>query len=228
MGARIPKGMLLEGPPGVGKTLIAKAIAGEATCDFKYVNGSELEGMYKGEGAARVRKLFDGMRWDKVSRILFIDEFDSIAQKRGNAMNVSSGQLLNQLLVELDGFRQNSNIVVIASTNFVSKLDPAVLRPGRFDKIINIPLPAMQGRKEIIEYYVKKTQSELVEDKDFEIVARRTTGMTGSDIKNIVNIASLKAVKEDRVKTNMKDFDFALDRIRIGISNKTMDRTEKE
>jgi ATP-dependent Zn protease len=228
MGAKLPKGMLLEGPPGVGKTLIAKAIAGESSCDFKYVSGSELEGFYKGQSEKNLKRIFENMRKSGNPTIIFIDEFDSIGVKRLSVMDISGTNLLNQLLTELDGFSKRDKIIVIASTNYADKLDPAILRPGRFDKIIKIPLPAMEGRRDIIQYYIEKTKSHLKTPNDFLDLAKRTTGMTGSDLKNLVNIASVNAVKEGRQISLKKDFDNALDRMRIGLVNKTMERTPEE
>jgi ATP-dependent Zn protease len=224
----LPKGLLLEGPPGVGKTLIAKAIAGESNCNFKYISGSELEGFGKGHSENNLKALFDKIRKTDKPTIIFIDEFDSIGAKRLSSMNIAGTNLLNQLLTEMDGFGKKDKIIVIASTNFVSKLDPAILRPGRFDKVVNIPLPALEGRKDIIEYYIKKTNSQVKSDEEFKNFAKRTTGMTGSDLKNFVNIASINAIKEGRKYSVNEDFDMALDRLRIGLVNKTMDRTQEE
>ena len=219
---------MLEGPPGVGKTLIAKAIAGESSCNFKYISGSEMEGFYKGQSEENLKRIFENLRKSDEPTIIFIDEFDSIGVKRMSAMEVRGTNLLNQLLTEMDGFNKRDKIVVIASTNFADKLDPAIMRPGRFDKIVKIPVPAMEGRQEIIEFYIKKTKSDLKSQKQFLDLARRTSGMTGSDLKNLVNIASVNAVKEGRERSSKLDFDMALDRLRIGLVNKTMQRTRDE
>lgn len=228
IGAKLPKGLLLEGPPGVGKTLIAKAIAGESKCDFKYVSGSELEGFGKGQSENHIKTIFEELRSTDKPTIIFIDEFDSIGAKRMSSMNIAGTNLLNQLLTEMDGFQKKDKIIVIASTNFAQKLDPAIMRPGRFDKVISIPLPALEGRQEILKFYIDKTKSELTTDEDFRNLARRTGQMTGSDLKNFVNIASINAIKEGRKVSTKIDFDMALDRMHLGVTNKTMEQTREE
>lgn len=220
----MPRGILLEGPPGVGKTLIAKSLAGESKVRFQYINGSELEGMYVGQGRSNIVKMFEELRKGNKTVILFIDEFDSIAGKRSPSLNSSSRVMLNQLLTEMDGFTKKDNIIIIASTNYMQKLDPAVLRPGRFDKVISIPYPAMKGRKEILEYYIKKTKSKVVEDSQVESLAKRTAQMTGADLKNLVNIASLNAIKFGREMSTIEDFDFAIDRMIIGMRNQGLEQ----
>ena len=152
----MPKGVLLEGPPGVGKTLIARAMAGESKCDFKYISASELIGFYNGQGAENVSNLFKTLRESGKMTILFIDEFDSIGGKRNSFFSSNSNWVINNLLTEMDGFLKKDKILVIASTNFAEKLDPAVTRAGRFDRVVSIPYPAMDGRAQILKYYIQK------------------------------------------------------------------------
>lgn len=216
IGARIPKGILLVGPPGTGKTLLARAVAGEAGVVFSSVTGSDFMEMFVGIGASRVRDLFQNAR--KAGRaIIFIDEIDSIGRKRGAGLGGGHDereQTLNQLLSELDGFETTEGIVVIAATNRPDILDPALLRPGRFDRQIVVPLPELSDRKEILEVHVKGKS--LGDDIDLSVVARGTPGMSGADLSNLVNEAALFAVRDQNKEIHMIHFDQARDRILIG------------
>lgn len=226
VGAYIPKGVLLTGPPGTGKTLLAKAIAGEAGCSFFYKSGSEFEEMYVGVGAKRVKELFAAARNNSPS-IIFIDEIDALSTERSSLMNQVSRQTLNQLLTEMDGFKPLENVIVIAATNLPERLDKAILRPGRFDKLINVPYPDAKGRKEILQYYLSKVKydPQLI---SIDTIVKSTTGFTGASIKNLVNIAVLNAVKEERPKAIQTDFEFALDRITMGTGRTTMVVSEED
>lgn len=225
-GATLPKGILLVGPPGVGKTLLAKALSGESGSHFEHVNSSSIEGMYVGMGASKIRKLFEAARHREQTTILFFDEFDSIASKRFDDFNGSTRQSLNQILTEIDGFDQNSKVFILAATNFPESLDPAILRPGRFDKVVRIPTPSFNSRKEIVQYYLGKVNDKAEVDVDY--LSGATIGMTGADIRNLVNIAAINAVKNSKRKIDKNDFDFAIDRINIGILNKSVQTLTKD
>lgn len=213
-GARIPKGILLVGNPGSGKTLMAKALAGESNCAFFYKSGAEFEEIYVGVGARRIRDLFKAAKKHAPS-IIFIDEIDSIAGRRNaNSMN-ESRETINQLLAEMDGFRKNDSVIVVAATNLEQSLDPAVKRSGRFDKVVHVPLPDIKGREKILTHFAKKIRIE--DDVDLKIQARRTIGFSGADLKNFINTAILHGVRMDRGHANLEDFDFAYDRIKMGI-----------
>lgn len=225
-GAYIPKGVLLVGPPGTGKTLLAKAIAGEAGCSFFYKSASEFEEVYVGVGAARVKELFKKARSRKPA-IIFIDEIDSLSGNRTSFDASTRRQTINQLLAEMDGFEPLDNVIVIGATNMPDKIDKAVLRPGRFDKIINVPYPDKEGRREIFGYYLDKVKY----DKDrvhLETLIKATTGFTGASIKNLVNMAVLNAIKHGRKLAEHEDFEFALDRITMGVGRKSMFVSDKE
>ena len=204
----------------IGKTLLGRALAGESGCYFEYVNSSAIEGPFVGMGVRAIKDLFAATKLRDKPTILFFDEFDSIAQKRNHVDGFVDSQTLNQILTELDGFEPNSNVFVLAATNFPDSLDPAVLRPGRFDKVIRIPQPANNARKEIISYYLSKIKHDNSIDIDY--IARASSGLTGADIKNLVNVAVINAVKENRRAADKSDFDFALDRLQIGILNKSI------
>jgi cell division protease FtsH len=217
LGAGIPKGVLLVGPPGTGKTLLARAVAGEAGVPFFPVTGSDFVEMYVGVGAARIRKLFRDAR-KRAPCILFIDEIDALARARG-ATSPSGGQIetentLNQLLAEMDGFARASGLIVIAATNRVDVLDPAILRPGRFDRHVFVGNPDIKGRAAILAVHAAKIA--LHENVDLTVVARGTPGMSGADLANVVNEAALRAARAGRFQVSMADFEQARDKIVMG------------
>ncbi|HEV2767152.1 MAG TPA: ATP-dependent zinc metalloprotease FtsH [Acidimicrobiales bacterium] len=230
IGARIPKGVLLVGPPGTGKTLIARAVAGEAGVPFLSVTGSDFMEMFVGVGASRVRDLFQSAR--KMGRaIIFVDEIDSIGRKRGAGLGGGHDereQTLNQMLSEMDGFEATEGIVMMAATNRPDILDPALLRPGRFDRQVVVPLPEASERLAILEVHTK--DKKLGDDVDLEVVAKGTPGMSGADLSNLVNEAALFAVRRDADRIHMEDFDAARDRMLMGQRRDSMalSNTEKE
>ncbi|MGC8509540.1 MAG: ATP-dependent zinc metalloprotease FtsH [Acidimicrobiales bacterium] len=216
-GAMAPRGVLMVGPPGTGKTLLARAVAGEASVPFFSVTGSSFVEMFVGVGAARVRDLFAEAR-KRAPAIIFIDEIDAIGQRRGGAMVVANDereQTLNQLLAEMDGFDPAEGIVVLAATNRPEVLDPALLRPGRFDRQVVIPLPTLPERLAILRVHARGKQ--LGPDVDLEVVARGTPGFSGADLANLVNEAAIVAVRDDRTVLSASDFDQARDRIILGL-----------
>ena len=228
LGGRIPKGVLLAGVPGTGKTLLAKAIAGEANVPFLSVSGSEFVEMFVGVGASRVRDLFEQAK-RHAPCIVFIDEIDAVGRRRG--AGVTGGhdereQTLNQLLVEMDGFESSEGIIVIAATNRPDILDPALLRPGRFDRQIYVPLPDVRGRLEILKIHTK--DKPLADDVDLEVIARSTPGFSGADLANIVNEAALIAARKNHGKITMEDFEEAKDKVTMGIERKSMVLSEEE
>jgi cell division protease FtsH len=215
-GAMAPRGVLMIGPPGTGKTLLARAVAGEASVPFFSVTGSSFVEMFVGVGAARVRDLFAEAR-KRAPAIIFVDEIDAIGQRRGGALVVANDereQTLNQLLAEMDGFDPASGIVVLAATNRPEVLDPALLRPGRFDRQVVIPLPTLPERLAILRVHARG--KELAPDTDLEVVARGTPGFSGADLANLINEAAIIAVRADRVVLSPADFDHARDRIILG------------
>ncbi|MFN3976016.1 MAG: ATP-dependent zinc metalloprotease FtsH [Aquificaceae bacterium] len=229
LGGRPPKGVLLYGEPGVGKTLLAKAIAGEAHVPFISVSGSDFVEMFVGVGAARVRDLFDTAK-KHAPCIIFIDEIDAVGRSRG-AINLGGGhdereQTLNQLLVEMDGFDTSEGIIVIAATNRPDILDPALLRPGRFDRQIFIPRPDVRGRYEILKVHARGKK--LAPDVDLEIVARATPGFTGADLENVMNEAALLAARRGKEAIEMQDIEDAIDRVTMGLERKGMVISPKE
>ena len=224
-GARMTKGVLLTGNPGTGKTLLAKAIAGEAGVRFYYCSGSEFDEMFLGLGAKRIRSLFKKAK-KNAPCIIFIDEIDCVAKNRSSSLDSSDSQILNQLLIELDGFEPSDGVIVIGATNFPESIDPAIKRSGRFDKEIYVPVPDLKGRTEILELYLAKIK------KDSSInahdIAQKTIGMTGAELANIVNLAAINAVKYERTICNVDDFEQAIDRIKIGLTVKTYSMTDDE
>ncbi|HOT79846.1 MAG TPA: ATP-dependent zinc metalloprotease FtsH [Microthrixaceae bacterium] len=228
IGARIPKGILLVGPPGTGKTLIARAVAGEAGVPFLSVSGSDFMEMFVGVGASRVRDLFDSAR--KLGRaIIFIDEIDSIGRKRGAGLGGGHDereQTLNQMLNEMDGFEATEGIVMMAATNRPDILDPALLRPGRFDRQVVVPLPELSDRKQILDVHVRHKR--LAPDIDLEIVARGTPGMSGAELSNLVNEAALHAVRDGSQMIRNVDFEYARDRVLMGAKRESMVLSDKE
>uniref|UniRef100_A0A8C9H7P5 AAA+ ATPase domain-containing protein n=1 Tax=Piliocolobus tephrosceles TaxID=591936 RepID=A0A8C9H7P5_9PRIM len=218
IGAKLPKGILLSGEPGTGKTLIARAIAGEANVPFLQASGSEFEEMFVGVGARRIRELFQTAK-KHAPCIVFIDEIDAVGSKRSNRDNSAVRMTLNQLLVELDGFEQNEGIVVICATNFPQSLDKALVRPGRLDKTIVVPLPDINGRYEILKMYSSKII--LSKDVDLHVLSRRTVGMTGADLKNILNIAAIKCSVEGKKAVDMNAIEHSFDRVVVGLQRKS-------
>ena len=228
VGARIPKGVILVGPPGTGKTLLAKAIAGEAGVPFFSISGSDFVEMFVGVGASRVRDLFEDAK-KSAPCIVFIDEIDAVARRRGTGMGGGHDereQTLNQLLVEMDGFGVNEGIIVLAATNRVDILDPAILRPGRFDRKIYVGRPDVKGREEILQVHAKNKP--LGEDVDLERVAQTTAGFAGADLENLLNEAAIQAAKKDRKFIMQEDIDKSFIKIGIGTEKKSRIISEKE
>jgi len=226
-GAEIPKGVLLNGSPGTGKTLLARAIASEASASFIAVSGSEFVEMFVGVGAQRIRKLFVEARKNKPC-IIFIDEIDAIGRQRGQngfITNDEREQTLNQLLTEMDGFNKNDGVIVIAATNRKDILDAALLRPGRFDRLITIPLPDTRSRKDILNVYLKNKK--LDKDININTLADLTTGYSGAELKNLINEAAINAARNGQIMINQKNIQDALEKITIGIIKKIDDRTDE-
>jgi len=220
LGARLPKGVLLVGPPGTGKTLLARAIAGEAGVRFLYCSGSSFDELFVGVGPKRIRNLFEDAKRSPNGCIIFIDEIDTLGISRQHSLNTNSAResTLNQLLTELDGFKQTEGIIVIGATNFPESLDSALTRPGRFDKIININLPDVLGRKEILEYYLSKVKHDT--DVNSSVLARGTPGFSGADLSNLVNLAAIKASVNNQDLVHMKNLEEAKDDVIMGIKKK--------
>lgn len=228
LGGRIPKGVMLMGAPGTGKTLLARAIAGEAGVPFFSIAGSDFVEMFVGVGASRVRDLFEQGK-KNAPCIIFIDEIDAVGRHRGAGMGGGHDereQTLNQLLVEMDGFESNEGVIIIAATNRPDVLDPAILRPGRFDRRVTVPLPDLVGREQILRVHSRRVP--LSVDVDVEIIARASPGMSGADIENLVNEAALIAASADKTKVNMVDFEVARDKILMGSERRSMIMTTKD
>ena len=228
VGARIPKGVILVGPPGTGKTLLAKAVAGEAGVPFFTISGSDFVEMFVGVGASRVRDLFEDAK-KNAPCIIFIDEIDAVARRRGTGLGGGHDereQTLNQLLVEMDGFGVNEGIIVMAATNRVDILDPAILRPGRFDRKVTVGRPDVKGRKEILDVHAKGKP--LGDDVDLMQIAQTTAGFTGADLENLLNEAAIYAAREDRVYIQQKDIQRSFVKVGIGAEKKSKVVSDKE
>jgi len=228
LGGRIPKGVLMVGNPGTGKTLLAKAIAGEAKVPFFSISGSDFVEMFVGVGAARVRDMFENAK-KHAPCIIFIDEIDAVGRHRGAGLgggNDEREQTLNQLLVEMDGFEGHTGIIVIAATNRPDILDPALLRPGRFDRQVIVPLPDIRGREEILKVHMRKVP--IAGDVKADIIARGTPGFSGADLANLVNEAALFAARGNKRLVDMEDFEKAKDKIMMGAERRSMVMTEEE
>jgi len=228
LGGRIPKGVLLVGPPGTGKTLLARAIAGEAGVPFFSISGSDFVEMFVGVGASRVRDLFlQGKK--NAPCIIFIDEIDAVGRHRGAGLGCGHDereQTLNQLLVEMDGFESNEGVILIAATNRPDVLDPALLRPGRFDRQVVVPRPDVRGRHKILTVHARKVP--VSDNVDLEVIARGTPGFSGADLANLVNEAALLAAREDKDKVDSDDFEAAKDKVMMGAERRSMVITEEE
>jgi len=228
LGGRIPKGVLMVGNPGTGKTLLAKAIAGEAKVPFFSISGSDFVEMFVGVGAARVRDMFENAK-KHAPCIIFIDEIDAVGRHRGAGLgggNDEREQTLNQLLVEMDGFEGHTGIIVIAATNRPDILDPALLRPGRFDRQVVVPLPDIRGREEILKVHMRKVP--IAGDVKADVIARGTPGFSGADLANLVNEAALFAARRNKRLVDMDDFEMAKDKIMMGAERRSMVMTEDE
>ena len=228
LGGRIPKGVLLIGPPGTGKTLLARAIAGEANVPFFSISGSDFVEMFVGVGASRVRDLFEQGK-KNAPCIIFIDEIDAVGRHRGAGLGGGHDereQTLNQLLVEMDGFESNEGVILMAATNRPDVLDPALLRPGRFDRRVVVGRPDVKGREEILQVHTKKIP--LADDVDLSVIARGTPGFAGADLANLVNEAALIAARQNRKVVTMYDFELAKDKVLMGVERKSLIISEEE
>ena len=228
LGGKIPKGALLVGPPGTGKTLLARAIAGEANVPFFSISGSDFVEMFVGVGASRVRDMFEQGK-KNAPCIIFIDEIDAVGRHRGAGLgggNDEREQTLNQLLVEMDGFDATEGVILIAATNRPDVLDPALLRPGRFDRQVVVPNPDLNGRNKILVVHTKKIA--LAPDVDVKVIARGTPGFSGADLANLANEAALLAARRNKRLVTMQDFEDAKDKVLMGAERRSMVMTAKE
>ena len=225
LGGKLPKGVLLIGPPGTGKTLLARAVAGEAGVPFFFMSGAEFDEIYVGVGAKRVRELFATAR-AKAPAIIFIDELDAVGGKRNERDPAYVKQSLNQLLTELDGFSQETGIIILAATNFPQLLDKALTRPGRFDRNVVVPLPDVRGRMSILKHHMKNVQ--VAAEVDESIIARGTPGFSGAELENLVNQAAVRASRNKAPKVTMLDFDWAKDKIMMGAERRSAVIMEKD
>ena len=228
LGGKIPKGVILVGPPGTGKTLLARAVAGEAGVPFFSISGSDFVEMFVGVGASRVRDLFEQGK-KQAPCIIFVDEIDAVGRHRGSGLGGGHDereQTLNQLLVEMDGFESNEGVILIAATNRIDVLDPALLRPGRFDRRVDVGIPDVRGRLGIIKVHTKKTP--LEEGIDLEVIAKGTPGFTGADLANLVNEAALGAARTGKKCLTLSDFEEAKDKVLMGPERRSMVISEKE
>lgn len=225
LGGKLPKGVLLTGPPGTGKTLLARAIAGEAGVPFFFMSGAEFDEIYVGVGAKRVRELFNNAR-AKAPAIIFIDELDAVGGKRNERDPAYVKQSLNQLLTELDGFSQETGVIIVAATNFPQMLDKALTRPGRFDRNVAVPLPDVRGRMEILKHHMKNILT--APNVDESVIARSTTGFSGAELENLVNQAAVRASRNKAQKVDMYDFEWAKDKIMMGAERRSAVIQEKD
>ncbi len=228
LGGKIPKGVLLVGPPGTGKTLLARAIAGEANVPFFSISGSDFVEMFVGVGASRVRDLFDQGKKNSPC-LIFIDEIDAVGRHRGAGLGGGHDereQTLNQLLVEMDGFENNEGVILIAATNRPDVLDPALLRPGRFDRQVVVARPDVKGREGILKVHTSTIP--LTDDVELKLIARGTPGFTGADLSNLVNEAALQAARQDKIAVSMDDFEAAKDKVLMGVERRSLVISEKE
>nr|WP_217911467.1 ATP-dependent zinc metalloprotease FtsH [Myxococcus sp. AM011] len=228
LGGRIPKGVLMMGPPGTGKTLLARAVAGEAGVPFFSISGSDFVEMFVGVGASRVRDLFEQGK-KNAPCIIFIDEIDAVGRHRGAGLGGGHDereQTLNQLLVEMDGFESNDGVILIAATNRPDVLDPALQRPGRFDRRIVVPRPDLKGRLGVLKVHTRRVP--LAPEVDLEVIARGTPGMTGADLENLVNESALMAARQNKERVDLSDFEAAKDKVFMGPERRSMIMTEKE